>query len=594
VTVRDRGFDPRRPNPRSGAHPSGEPSGPRPPDRRWLGPAILVAAAVLAVLGFVGVASGSLFGASGSATPGTALGSRSPAAAASAGSSREPGASPTAAAASPTSAPGDDGNPPSPSPEPSPAGPQPQADLAIAPVVPFRSARTGTKPSDLAGLASGGSPFKSLVLVERDADGILGALGLDPTALGDRLVTVASPQALAANLAAHPARIGFLRADEVGPSVRAVSWAGKGLFGEGRVGSLADWPLVATLEGPAPGTGTYDPASAWTLFAGGDILLDRGVALAIQANGTDYPFDGGTAEITGLCKDCSPMGWDLPYTKRTGNAGAVRSLISGADLAIANFENPAPDRFSFHSSGTSFSANPAYIAGLKDAGIDWVSLANNHIGDQGRRGVLQTIANLDDHGIEHGGAGRNATEAHKATLIDVGGVTVGMLGYDQIAPGYNATDDAAGSARITEAALKVDVKAAREAGADVVIVFPHWGIEYHAEPSAAQRRLGRAAINAGADMVIGNHPHWAEGMEVYRGKPIWYALGNLVFDQTWSNYTMEGITLELTFRGKQLVQARIRPHVILGKAQANFLDPAGSGKVVMDQVWNASEGRLPW
>ena len=95
-------------------------------------------------------------------------------------------------------------------------------------------------------------------------------------------------------------------------------------------------------------------------------------------------------------------------------------------------------------------------------------------------------------------------------------------------------------------------------------------------------------------MVIGNHPHWAEGMEVYEGKPIWYGLGNFVFDQTWSNYTMEGITLELTFRGSDLVQARMRPHVILDKAQANFLDPAGSGKFVMDQVFNASEGRLPW
>jgi poly-gamma-glutamate capsule biosynthesis protein CapA/YwtB (metallophosphatase superfamily) len=95
-------------------------------------------------------------------------------------------------------------------------------------------------------------------------------------------------------------------------------------------------------------------------------------------------------------------------------------------------------------------------------------------------------------------------------------------------------------------------------------------------------------------MVIGNHPHWAEGMEIYNGKPIWYALGNLVFDQTWSEYTMEGITLELTFRGKELVQIRMRPHLIMGKAQPNFMDPGASGKFVMDQVWKASKGALPW
>jgi poly-gamma-glutamate synthesis protein (capsule biosynthesis protein) len=169
-----------------------------------------------------------------------------------------------------------------------------------------------------------------------------------------------------------------------------------------------------------------------------------------------------------------------------------------------------------------------------------------------------------------------------------------MLGMDQIAPGYNATDNAAGSARITNTNLKRDIRAARKAGADVVIVFPHWGIEYRADPVPSQERLAHQAIDAGADMVIGNHPHWPEAMEVYKGRPIWYALGNLVFDQTWSDHTMEGITLELTFDGASLVQARIRPHVILGKAQPNFLDPGGSGKVVMDQVWNASEGRLPW
>jgi hypothetical protein len=589
VSVRNPGFDPRNRHSRSGAHPVGGPATPPPPSRRWLGPAILVAAAALALVTLVGIASGSLFGAGPSASPLTGLASASPAAPADPAVMPDPAASPSAAGSAQPGASGD-----APSPSPTPAGPRADADLAIVPVVPFRSARTATKPADLAGLATGHSPFKAMVLVQRDADGILAALGLARAALGDRLVTVPTAKALATALADHPAWIGFLRADQVGPSVRADSWAGKSLFGEQRVKSLSDWPLTATLEGPAPGAAAYDPATAWTMFAGGDILLDRGVALAIQANGVDFPFDGGTAEITGLCRNCSPMGWDTPYTKRTGNPGAVRHLISGADLAIANFENPAPNQFSFHASGTTFSANPAYIAAVKDAGIDWVSLANNHIGDQGRRGVLQTVANLDARGIAHGGAGPNATAAHKATLIDVGGITVGMLGYDAIAPGYNATANAAGSARITAAALKADIKAARKAGADVVIVFPHWGIEYHAQPSAAQRQLGRAAIDAGADMVIGNHPHWAEGMEVYKGKPIWYALGNLVFDQTWSNYTMEGITLELTFRGKDLVQARIRPHVILGKAQANFLDPAGSGKFVMDQVWNASQGRLPW
>jgi poly-gamma-glutamate capsule biosynthesis protein CapA/YwtB (metallophosphatase superfamily) len=496
----------------------------------------------------------------------------------------------------------DAANPTEPPPDAEPAPPasaEPVAilaetDVAIVPVTNFRSARSGIRATDIESLATGGSPFKALVLVEEDADAILAPLGLSRDDLGKRLVTVASAEKLAENLAANRGRVAFLRADQVGPSVRALAWGGKSLFGTDRVKSLAKWPLTARLPGPE--TPAYDPGDAWTMVAGGDILLDRGVSLAIQGSkrGANFPFDGGTVEITGRCKDCSPMGWDLPYTRKTGNAGVVRDLISSADIAIANFENPAPDAFRWHGKGTVFSANPKHIKGLVDAGLDWVSLANNHIGDAGRKGMLQTMENLDDYGLAHGGLGKNAAAAHKATLLKAGDVTIGMLGYDQIARVYNADADTAGSARMTTKALKADIKAARKAGADVVVVFPHWGVEYRAAPSPAQRRMGQAAIDAGADLVIGNHPHWAEGMEVYKGKPIWYALGNFVFDQTWSEYTMEGLTLELTFRGKELAQARMRPHLVLGKAQPNFMDPAGSGKFVMDQVWKASKGLLDW
>ncbi len=169
-----------------------------------------------------------------------------------------------------------------------------------------------------------------------------------------------------------------------------------------------------------------------------------------------------------------------------------------------------------------------------------------------------------------------------------------ILAYDAIAGYYHATSTKIGSAPLKATYVKQDVKAARKAGADVVIVFPHWGTEYDPTPFASQQKLARMALDSGADMVIGNHAHWAAAMEVYKGKQIWYALGNFVFDQTWSEPTMEGITLELTFRGKDLVQAHMRPHIILDKAQPNFLDPAGDGKVVMGQVYSASKGLLPW
>ena len=95
-------------------------------------------------------------------------------------------------------------------------------------------------------------------------------------------------------------------------------------------------------------------------------------------------------------------------------------------------------------------------------------------------------------------------------------------------------------------------------------------------------------------MVIGNHAHWVGAMEIYRGHPIWYALGNFVFDQTWSEPTMEGMLLELTFRGSTLVQVRLHPTIILDGAQPNFLDPAGDGRVVLGQLYDASRRLLPW
>jgi hypothetical protein len=464
------------------------------------------------------------------------------------------------------------------------------------PVTHFRSAiDTVTQAETKATLAGSSKRFAALELIESEADAILAELGLArPPGASDRLVIASDSGALAADLAAHRDRLAFLRADSIGPNVRVLDWGADALFGVGAVERLEDWPLTARLPAPETGSG-FDPAATWTLVAGGDIMLDRGLhtAIRVEKRGVDFPFAGGYADITShYC--CSSFGWQLPRAKRTGGAGTVRELFSGADLAIANFENPAPDKWRFHQHGTVFSAEPAKIEGLANAGLDWVSLANNHIRDAGGSGIVQTRKNLARWGIESGGAGADLSEARAPSLLKVGDVTVAILAYDTIAKYYAATADRAGSAQLSAKVVREDVRRAREAGADVVIVFPHWGIEYQATATKVQKTLGHAAIDAGADLVIGNHPHWAGAMEVYKDKPIWYALGNLVFDQTWSEPTMEGLTLELTFDGRKLLQARMRPHLILDRAQPNLLDPAGDGKVVMDQVFKASKGLLPW
>jgi poly-gamma-glutamate capsule biosynthesis protein CapA/YwtB (metallophosphatase superfamily) len=486
-----------------------------------------------------------------------------------------------------------------------PPTPQPTATVVRRPIVPvtdFRAPWTETSLEEVRAVLAGTSErYDAIEVVQGFQFKTLVALALGEPDPGPRFIVAPDLATLQADLATSRKRLAFVLVDDVEPSVRALGWEGHFLFGGERVASADAWPLQAEYTTPvgqpsiAPPS-RYDPATAWTLVAGGDILLDRGVALAIKESpaGADFPFDGGTVEITSRCKDCSVFGWDLPRTNRTGNAGIVRELLTGADLTIANFENPAPDAFRFHSSGTVFSADPALIQGLVDAGLDYVSLGNNHIRDAGANGIIQTIENLDGYGIAHSGAGANLAAARAPALLEAGGQTVAILGYDTIAGGYFAGPDRAGSAPLTADNVTADVAAARAAGADLVIVFPHWGTEYDPTPFAGQRNLAQAAIDAGADMVIGNHAHWAAGIEIYKGKPIWYALGNFVFDQTWSEPTMEGITLELTFDGTRLVQVRMRPHLILDRAQPNFMDPAGSGAVVMGQVWAASDGLLDW
>jgi len=473
----------------------------------------------------------------------------------------------------------------------------PDTRVAIVPVTSFRSGWTSTDATEVAAVAAGRSQRYAAieVLADGSAD-TLAAVGVGAARVSTAIVIAKDGATLRADLAAHRNRLGFLPLADVDPSVRALAWGGLSLFGVHRLATLEGWPLRLQLPpGTVPATTSpYDPATAWTLVAGGDINLDGQVAYHVKqlGLGVDFPFAGGTATITGhTC--CSFAGLPLPRAKRTGNEGAVHDLLSLASLSIANFENPAPDNFQYHAAGFKFSADPALIEGLANAGIDWVSLANNHIGDYGDGGIVDTLKNLDRWGIAHGGAESDLDAARLPTVLEAGGLSVAILGYDTIKPLYGATATSPGSNQMSVDRVTADVLAARAAGAGFVIVFPHWGVEYRATTTTLQRRLAHAAIDAGADIVIGSHTHWAGGMEVYRGRPIFYSLGDFVFNITRSEQTEESFVLELTFQGSRLVQAQLLPYLILDGSQPNLLDPAGSGKVVLSQVFGASPG-LPW
>ena len=493
---------------------------------------------------------------------------------------------------------------PSASPKPSPTS---DGRSPLIPVAGYRSTLTALTSAGVARLAEvgGEQPITKLILIASESDAILEALSLNPSSITSRLVLVADRTALKEALAADERAAGFVRLAALEPALRTLTWEGAAIVGVQHIESLADWPLRAelTVDASIPpewlaGPLAYDPATAWTLAAGGDILLDRGVAYNAKraTRGADSLFDGGFADITGTTC-CSQFGVPRVAAQLVSDGGVngtMRSLFQQADLSIANLESPTPKKWGQHNSGTTFTGNPALLRVLKEAGFDFLSLANNHIGDGGISRIPETVDAIRSAGMQSGGAGANLAEAQRPWLTEVGGITVGIVAVDQVNPGYHAKVDRAGSAPIGIAEMRASIAAARTAGADFVIVFPHWGLEFQAQPTASQRRFAKGAITAGADMVLGSHSHWASAMEIINGKPVFYSMGNFVFDQNWSVETSEGIVVESTFAGSRLVSTRLLPTVILNQSQPNFVDVATDGVPIMDRVWKGSKGLPRW
>jgi poly-gamma-glutamate capsule biosynthesis protein CapA/YwtB (metallophosphatase superfamily) len=173
----------------------------------------------------------------------------------------------------------------------------------------------------------------------------------------------------------------------------------------------------------------------------------------------------------------------------------------------------------------------------------------------GALGMTDTIAGLKTHGIGWFGAGANLTEARQSGFFNVKGLKVYFLGYDGIsAQEYGARDDRPGTSPLTAQYVVEDISAAKQASADIIIPFFHWSEEYVAIPNPSMRSLVHLAIDYGATLVVGSHPHWVQATEWYKGVPILYSLGNFVFDQNWSIETMQGMFAEIVLRYQKPVR----------------------------------------
>jgi poly-gamma-glutamate synthesis protein (capsule biosynthesis protein) len=207
------------------------------------------------------------------------------------------------------------------------------------------------------------------------------------------------------------------------------------------------------------------------------------------------------------------------------------ALLADADYRIGNLECPiATVGKPLDSKIFSFRAHPDVLSVLKGR-FDALAVSNNHSGDYGQAAFLETLDHLKQIGIVSFGGGRNLVEAHAPLWIEKNGLRIAVLGYNEFKPrSFEAGPNWPGIAWSEDSQVIADIRAARSAGADVVIPYMHWGWERESAPTERQRRLARLMIDAGADTIVGSHPHVTQGTEIYRGKPIIYSLGNFVFD----------------------------------------------------------------
>lgn len=277
----------------------------------------------------------------------------------------------------------------------------------------------------------------------------------------------------------------------------------------------------------------------------------------------------------------------------------VYETLGAADLTIANLEGALSDRIAPPEERQTmlFVGDGRFVDGLRYAGIDGVSLANNHSLNFGRAGLSDTLTLLSAAGIASFGAGSDLAQARRAAFFEVEGVRFAFLGYDAVSYYYAAEEGRAGTAPADPELIAADIAAAH-AQADIVIPYFHWGVEYTHSANRIQQDLAHRAVEAGAAIVLGNHPHWVQGLESYQGVPIVYSLGNFVFDQSLSLETQQGMILHLIFRGHRLAGLRLQAIQIAGYHQP-FVLPAEQAQEVYRQVeqvsplWTHGQGAQP-
>lgn len=269
------------------------------------------------------------------------------------------------------------------------------------------------------------------------------------------------------------------------------------------------------------------PLTPVTLLFIGDVMLGRSVNERIQSS-----------------QDPS---WPFIY---------VQDVLRSADIAYINLESPLVANCPITNTGMKFCGAAENALGLVSSGIDIASLANNHATNYGASGLAETIEILSANDIA-------VTGIAIPTTLERNGYNYTFLSFNDVGryEGINQTDSGA---------IYEQISAAKSEDNLLIVTF-HWGEEYQSTPSARQKDMARRSVEAGADLVIGAHPHWIQSSEIYQGKPIYYSLGNFVFDQEWSKETKRGLAVRFTYLKDQLLKTEELPVQIENFGQPHWL-----------------------
>lgn len=236
------------------------------------------------------------------------------------------------------------------------------------------------------------------------------------------------------------------------------------------------------------------------------------------------------------------------------------AVLAGADIRIANLECVVATTGSAGDKNFTFRAHPRVLPVVKKH-FDAVALANNHSGDFGREAFAEMLGLLQNAGLGKLGGGRNLSDAHEPWVVERNGLRIAFLSYNEFMPrSFEADHNAPGVAWSEDEQVVDDIRRARQVHrADLVIPIMHWGWENELVANARQRQLARLMVAAGADAVIGGHPHVTQDIEHIQGKPVIYSVGNFVMKETDNANQRRGwvLRLELDPQGVRLLDTRV-------------------------------------